>query len=83
MKNIKSFQYLLISKEEKIFLNSLINRLDLEINKNIETIEIFPLYKEIIEKMKIRKVIFTAESLNIQKIIDSFPPSKTFYISDI
>ena len=33
--------------------------------------------------MKLRKVIFTAESLNIQKIINSFPPSKTFYISDI
>lgn len=83
LKNINSFKDLLISNEEDNYLDSLINNLDLEIEPKKEIINISPLFKEIIEKMELKKRILSEESSNIQNIINNFPHSKTFYIKDI
>ena len=83
LKKIESFKSLLIKKEEEKFLLNLINNLNNDLDKNKDIINICPLFKEIIEKMELKKVTLSEEASFVQKIINNFNPSKTFYIKDI
>ena len=83
LKKIESFKSLLIKKEEEKFLLNLINNLNNDLEKNKDIINIYPLFKEIIEKMELKKVTLSEEASFVQKIINNFNPSKTFYIKDI
>lgn len=83
LKNICNIKNIIPTKEEIEFLNEKINTLEKEINHNKQTIFINPLFKIIIDSMKVKKIALTDKSLNIQKIISNFTPEKTFYIKDI
>ena len=83
LKNICNIKNIIPTKEEIEFLNEKINTLEKDINHNKQTIFINPLFKIIIDSMKVKKIALTDKSLNIQKIISNFTPEKTFYIKDI